>query len=131
MPSYKVYMEYLNKSKEYGNDLKSSKSSGIKGTLSIEAWVDQVAKKINDSNLNEAKEKLLSEARNSEFYKKEYNVIVDLEKDLHEISKDVYNNQKLLGEKNKEIIDINSKIELLDKKMNDIKDLYSDMHEDY
>ena len=131
LPSYKVYMEYLNKSKEYGNDLKSSKSLGIKGTLSIEAWVDQVAKKINDSNLNEAKEKLLSEARNSEFYKKEYNVIVDLEKDLHEISKDVYNNQKLLGEKNKEIIDINSKIELLDKKMNDIKDLYSDMHEDY
>ena len=121
----------MNKSKEYGNDFKSSKSSGIKGTLSIEAWVDQVAKKINDSNLNEAKEKLLSEARNSEFYKKEYNVIVDLEKDLHEISKDVYNNQKLLGEKNKEIIDINSKIELLDKKMNDIKDLYSDMHEDY
>ena len=45
LPSYKVYMEYLNKSKEYGNDLKSSKSSGIKGTLSIEAWVDQVAKK--------------------------------------------------------------------------------------
>ena len=124
-------MEYLNKSKEYGNDFKSSKSSGIKGTLSIEAWVDQVAKKINDSNLNEAKEKLLSEARNSEFYKKEYNVIIDLKKDLDEISKDVYNNQKLLGEKNKEIIDINSKIELLDKKMNDIKDLYSDMHEDY
>lgn len=130
LPSYKVYMEYYNKSKEYGG-VKLSKDSGIKGTLSIEAWVDQVSNKINNTNLEEAKGKLINEAKNSEFYKKEYEVITDLQLKLDEISKEVYNNQKILGEGNKVINEVNSKLELLDKKLINIKDIYPDMYEDY
>ncbi|MBE6063383.1 MAG: hypothetical protein E7207_07475 [Clostridium butyricum] len=130
LPSYKVYMEYRNKADEYRSETKSSNTSSLKSTLSIESWVDQVSKKINNNNLIEAREKLLREARNSEFYKKEYNILVDLQDELENINKDVYNNQKLLGEKNKYINEINSKIELLNQKMNNIKDIYIDMHED-
>lgn len=130
LPSYKAYMECLDKSNEYEADNKLAKGSGIKGTFAIDTWVDQVSKKVNNNNLNEVREKLLSEARGSEFYSKEYSVIADLQKDLDNIDKDVYNNQKLLGEKNKKIIDIKSKIEVLNKRMKNIKDIYIDMHEE-
>ncbi|HCW53188.1 MAG TPA: hypothetical protein DG753_05525 [Clostridium sp.] len=130
LPSYKTYMECLNKADEYEGGNKLSKSSDIKGTFTIDAWVDQVSKKVNDSKLNEAREKLLSEARSSEFYNKEYSVIVELQGDLDNIDKDVYNNQKILGEKNKQIIDVKSKIEALNKRMKNIKDIYIDMHEE-
>ncbi|MDO5517646.1 MAG: hypothetical protein Q4F66_08815 [Clostridium sp.] len=130
LPSYKVYMEYLNKSKEYGGT-KSSKDFRIKSTLSIEAWVDQVSKKINNNNLDEAKSRLINEAKSSEFYKKEYGVVTDLQFKLDEINKDVYNNQKILGEKNKDITEINSRLEDVKKKLKNIKDIYYDMYEDY
>lgn len=130
LPSYNVYMEYLNKSREYSGT-KSYKDSGIKGTLSIEAWVDQVSNRINNNNLEESKKKLINEAKSSEFYKKEYSVITDLQLKLDEAGKEVYNSQKILGETNKEINGVNSKLEILEKRLDGIKDIYLDMHEDY
>ena len=90
-----------------------------------------IPKKINNNNLEEIKQKLINEAKSSEFYKKEYDVIIELEKSLEKANKDVYNSQKIIGETNREIHQVNIKLEALNKRLDSIKDIYLDMHEDY
>ena len=130
LSSYEAYMECYKKSQEFNGE-KINKNSGMKNTISIEAWVDQISKKINNNNLEELKQKLINEAKGSEFYRKEYDVIIELEQSLEEVNKDVYNSQKIIGEINKEIHQVNTKLEVINKRLDSIRDIYLDMHEDY
>ncbi len=122
LESYEKYKEYESKKQEPDSSIKVDNESSI-----IEVWVEQASKKINESNIIQIQTKIIEEAKNSSFFRKEYDVFNELKNRLGEIDNNLHNNKKILEEKKKIISIMESKLEKLNIYLDSIKELYPDI----
>ena len=122
LESYERYKECEAKMKETSNVSESTGETSI-----IEAWVEQASRKINESNFAQSEAKLIEEAKESHLFDKEYKVFEEIEDMLKEIDNDLYNNRKILKEKD-DLINLSQlKLEKLDEYLDALKEIYPDI----
>lgn len=133
LPSYMNYYDLRNKKESAENNISESKNKlgTLKSILSPEVWKEQANKIINESNMLEAEKKLIEEAKQKPYFKKEYSVFLDLEERIKETNKLIDKNNENIKNKNLVIDNTKLKINELQKQLNHIKDLYLDIEEGY
>lgn len=122
LASYERYKECEYKMQESGNVSQSTEEASI-----IEAWVEQASRKINESNFAQSEAKLIEEAKESHLFDKEYKVFDEIEDRLKEIDDDLYNNKKILKEKEELIDSLQLKLEKLNEYLEALKEIYPDI----
>lgn len=122
LTSYKRYKEWESKMQESDNVSEPTSESSI-----IEVWVEQTSRKINESNFAQSEAKLIEEAKESHLFDKEYKVFDDIEFRLNEIDADLYNNRKILKEKEDLIDSLKAKLEKLNEYLEALKEIYPDI----
>lgn len=122
LESYGKYKEFKSKMQESRSSNNISSESSI-----IETWVEQASKMINESNLAQSEIKLIEEAKKSGFFERELKVFTDLQEWLKDIENDLYNNRKILREKEEEFSLMKSKAEKLSEYLDTLKEIYPDI----
>ena len=122
LTSYKRYKEWESKMQESDNVSEPTSESSI-----IEIWVEQTSRKINESNFAQSEAKLIEEAKESHLFDKEYKVFDDIQFRLNEIDADLYNNRKILKEKEDLIDSLKGKLEKLNEYLEALKEIYPDI----
>lgn len=133
LPSYMNYYDLRNRKESAENNISESKNKlgTLKSILSPEVWKEQANKIINESNMLEAEKKLIEEAKQKPYFKKEYSVFLDLEERMKETNKLIDKNNENIKNKNLVIDNTKIKINELQRQLNHIKDLYLDIEEGY
>lgn len=133
LPSYMNYYDLRNKKESAENSISESKNKfgALKSILSPEVWKEQASKIINESNMLEKEKKLIEEAKQKPYFKKEYSVFLDLEEQIKETNKLIDKNKENIKNKNLLIDNTKTKIDELQRQLNHIKDLYPDIEEGY
>lgn len=133
LPSYISYEELRNKKEMAENNINESKNKfgTLKSMFSPDMWKEQASKIINESNMVEAEKHLIEEAQQKPYFKKEYSVFSELEKQIKESNELVDKSQEKLKDKNSLIDNIKNQINELQRKLNNIKEHYPDIEEGY
>lgn len=92
-----------------------------------ETLKQKYAKKINESNFIQIQTKIIEEAKDSFFFRKEYDVFNEIKNSLGEIDNNLHNNKKILEEKKSIISIMELKLEKLNNHLDSIKELYPDI----
>lgn len=131
LPSYLNYDELRKKKEKAESNITKSKDKlgNFKSMVSPSMWIDQASKLINQSNMEEAEKLLIEEAKLKPYFKKEYSVFLDLEKQIEETNKLMKKNKEDIKDKQGEIADIKNKIDKLQRSLNLIKEVYLDVEE--
>lgn len=99
--------------------------------LPEEIWDKHKNKIITSLNLGNIEELILEEAKNSMYFEEEYKEVLDIKIKMDDIDKFL----KLVNEESniddKSYTDLNNKILELEKQLNNIKEKYPDIEEEY
>lgn len=133
LPSYMKYYDLRSKKESAENNISESKSKfgTLKSIFSPEVWKEQANKIINESNMLEVEKKLIEEAKQKPYFKKEYSVFLQLDEQMKETNKLIDKNKENIKNKNLLIDNTKIKINELQRQLNHIKDLYLDIEEGY
>lgn len=123
LPSYAKYKRSIEKKDEFEDNSKD-KNNGIKSNV-----MDAIVKKINSSSIKGLKKALINEAKVSESFNNEYSQVKEVKNRLLVVERDMITNKKYVKEKNKELADLTTNKQTVEKQMLAIKRLYLDMHE--
>lgn len=133
LPSFEKYYKLLIKkegTEEHINESKN-KFETLKSILSPEVWKDQANKIINESNIRELEKLLIEEAKQKPYFKKEYEVFIDLKGKVEETSELLDKEKEKLKNKDSLIDNMKININELERHLNKIKDVYPDIEEGY
>lgn len=132
LPSYLKYSIFNNKVKN--KDVEKTggnKLSIVNSMLPEEIWDKHKNKIITSLNLGNIEELILEEAKNSMYFEEEYKEVLDIKIKMDDIDKFL----KLVNEESniddKSYTDLNNKILELEKQLNNIKEKYPDIEEEY
>nr|WP_312291071.1 hypothetical protein [Clostridium chromiireducens] len=133
LPSYISFERLRNKKEMAENNINESKSKlgTLKSMFSPDMWKEQASKLINESNMVEAEKRLIEEAKQKPYFKKEYSVFSELEKQIKESNELVDKSEEKLKDKNSLIDNTKKQISKLQRQLNNIKEHYPDIEEGY
>ncbi|WP_297423198.1 hypothetical protein [Clostridium sp.] len=133
LPSYMNYDELRSKKEIAENNINNSKNKHgtLKNMFSLELWKEQANKLVNESNMIEVENKLIEEAKQKPYFKKEYSVFAEIENEIQKTNELVNKNKEELKNKNLLTGNMKNKITELEKQLTTIKDAYPDIEEGY
>lgn len=133
LPSYMNYEELRIRKEKAENNINKSKDKlgALKSIVSPSMWKEQASKFINESNMDDAEKRLIEEAKQKPYFKKEYLVFVELEEKIKQINELIEKNKGELQDKESKISDIQTKINELNRMLSTIKEVYVDIEEGY
>ena len=131
LPSYLSYDELRTKKEKAEKNINKSKDKfgSIKSIVSPSVWKEQASKFFSESNMEYLEKQLIEEAKLKPYFKKEYLVFFDLEEKIKKANELLGKNKKDIQDKEILIDNVNSKINELDRKLNNIKEAYGDIEE--
>ncbi len=133
LPSYINYEELRIRKEKAENNINRSKDKlgTLKSIVSPSMWKEQASRFINESNMEEAEKRLIEEAKQKPYFKKEYLVFIELEEKIKQVNGLIERNKGELQYKESKIADIQTKINELNRLLATIKEVYVDIEEGY